>query len=127
MVNQAKKPNLNLSNRNLFFRFKGSMKFALAGAKTEEYFNQTTVFTGDFKDPTIRQLIFAQPRMYQISVTLTHRNGIDTDESDYSIDTPLDHETLTKLIKELCHEQIYEANPDEVDLFNSFVTISLSL
>lgn len=101
------------------------MKFPLAGAETEEYFNQTTLFTGDFKDPAIRQLIFAQPRVYKISVTLTYHNGIDTDESDYGIDTPLDHETLTKPIKELCHEQIYEANPDEVDLYNSFVTISL--
>lgn len=113
------------SQRNLFLKFKGSIQFPLAGSQTKEFFDKTTIYTGDFKNPTNRTMIFAQPRLYKITVVLAHNNGIEVDECDYSVDTPLDHETLTQIIKELVHEQIADAGSLEIDLEKSYVRIEL--
>lgn len=103
------------------------MQFPLIGAETKEHFNQTTVFTGDFKNPKNRELIFAIPRKYKFTVVLSHVHGFDTDEAEYEIaDTALTKDELTQVIKNITHEQIKNANPQLVDLANSFIKIELN-
>lgn len=109
----------------LYLKFKGSMTFPLAGAETKEYFDSTTVFTGDFKSPTKRKLILNQPRKYQLLVVLKHINGVDEDITEYDIEERLSHANLASVLKQLIREQANEADPSLVDLTKSTVTITL--
>ena len=90
--------------------FKGTMMFPLAGADTEEHFDATTVFTGDFAVPSQRAEIFRKPRRYSFTIMLIPTNGkyedIDIGEYDLPELGGVEQGELTELIKEFTHEQI---------------------
>lgn len=106
-------------------KFTGFMQFSLAGAETPENFHATSIFEGDFAYERTRHTIFSVPRYYKFTVYLRNHGGYLIDEADYFPDEPLSHAELTQTIKQMCHEQIMEANPNVVDLYNSHVRISV--
>lgn len=106
--------------------FRGAMKFPLAGSQVYEDFKKDTEFTGDFKCPKKRNIIFSKNRSYKFTVRLAHINGEDFDETEYSFpNETFNKEQLTQLMKQLTNEQINEVNSKYVDLVNSYILIEL--
>lgn len=106
--------------------FRGTFKFPLAGSNTYEHFQNTTEFTGDFKDPKKREIIFKKARFYKFTLVLKHINGKDTDETEYEFpNQALTKHELHQVIKQLYVEQLTEANPENVDLLKSYILIEL--
>lgn len=109
--------------------FKGTMMFPLAGAETEEHFNSTTEFTGDFAVASQRAKIFRKPRRYSFSIMLIPTNGkyedIDIGEYDLPEASGVEQGELVDLIKSFTHEQIASAPAESYDLAKSVVIIQL--
>ena len=109
--------------------FKGTMMFPLAGAETEEHFDATTVFTGDFAVASQRAQIFNKPRRYSFSIVLIPTNGkyedIDIGEYDLPELGGVEQGELVGLIKSFTHEQLASAPAESYDLAKSVAIIQL--
>ena len=108
---------------------KGTMMFPLAGDETEEHFDATTVFTGDFLHPKTRAEMFALPRRYSFSIMLIPTNGkyedIDIGEYDLPELGGVEQGELVALIKSFTHEQLASAPAESYDLAKSVAIIQL--
>ncbi len=109
--------------------FKGTMMFPLAGAETEEHFDATTEFTGDFAVASQRAQIFNKPRHYSFSIVLIPTNGkyedIDIGEYDLPEVSGVEQGELVDLIKAFTHEQLAAAPAESYDLAKSVAIIQL--
>ena len=109
--------------------FKGTMMFPLAGAETEEHFDATTEFTGDFAVASQRAQIFNKPRRYSFSIVLIPTNGkyedIDIGEYDLPDVSGVEQGELVGLLKAFTHEQLADAPAESYDLAKSVVIIQL--
>ena len=108
---------------------KGTMMFPLDSEDTEEHFDATTVFTGDFAVPSQRAEIFRKPRRYSFTVMLIPTNGkyedIDIGEYDLPEVSGVEQGELTDLIKAFTHEQLASAPAESYDLAKSVAIIQL--
>lgn len=106
--------------------FRGTMKFPLAGSQVHEDFKKETEFTGDFKDPKKRQIIFKKPRAYKLTIRLAHINGKDFDETEYSFpNQAFTKDELTQLMKLLANEQTDKVGRELIEFTKSSILIEL--
>lgn len=109
--------------------FKGTMMFPLAGDDTEEHFNATTEFTGDFATASQRAQILNKPRRYSFSIVLIPTNGkyedIDIGEYDLPEVSGVEQGELVDLIKSFTKEQLASAPAESYDLAKSVAIIQL--
>ena len=98
-------------------------------AETEEHFDATTVFTGDFAVASQRAQIFNKPRRYSFSFVLIPTNGkcedIDIGEYDLPELGGVEQGELVGLIKSFTHEQLASAPAESYDLAKSVAIIQL--
>lgn len=106
-------------------KHKGTFTFPIAGSETQEHFDKTSVFTGDFTSPALTKLIFSKPRKYKFFIGLFHADGYQLDETEHIINEYLTKDELTQVIKQMCAELIIEYKDEYLDLTKSYIRIQL--